>query len=153
VGYTETDPYCRTHLGRTLPNAKGLKDHREATARVLRRLKVSLFVTSPPCMEHSSAHTKRRGGRSETGSWYAKCADEAIKAGVDHIIVECTTGVQERNGCAHSPLEGLISALQLQGCKARTMCTRLKSTHRRFAVRTTGSWLRCITHDSTWLPH
>jgi site-specific DNA-cytosine methylase len=112
VGYTETDPYCRTHLGRTFPHAKGLRDHREATARVLRRLKVNLFVTSPPCMEHSSAHTKRRGGRSETGSWYAKCADEAIKAGVAHIIVECTTGVQERNGCAHSPLEGLISALQ-----------------------------------------
>jgi hypothetical protein len=80
----------------------------------VRRLKVNLFVTSPPCVEHSSAHTKRRGGRSETGSWYAKCADEAIKAGVRvaHIIVECTTGVQEHNGCAHSPLEGLISALQ-----------------------------------------
>jgi hypothetical protein len=112
VGYTETDPYCRTHLGRTFPNAKGLKDHREATARVLRRLKVNLFVTSPPCMEHSSAHTKRMGGRSETGGWYAKCADEAIKAGVEHIIVECTTGVQERNGCTHSPLEGLVNALQ-----------------------------------------
>ena len=113
VGYTETDPYCRTHLGRTFPNAKGLKDHREATARVLRQLKVNLFVTSPPCMEHSSAHTKRRGGRSETGSWYAKCADEAIKARVPHIIVECTIGVQERNGCNHSPLEGLVNALQI----------------------------------------
>ena len=113
VGYTETDPYCRTHLGRTFPNAKGLKDHRAATARVLRQLKVNLFVTSPPCMEHSSAHTKRRGGRSETGSWYAKCADEAIKARVPHIIVECTIGVQERNGCNHSPLEGLVNALQI----------------------------------------
>ena len=111
VGYTETDPYCRTHLGRVFPNAKGLRDHREATARVLRILKVNLFVTSPPCMEHSQAHRKRKGGRSETGSWYAGCADEAIKAGVDHIIVECTVGVQERNGCAQSPLEILTGRL------------------------------------------
>jgi hypothetical protein len=28
VGYTKTDPYCRIHLGRIFPNAKGLRDHR-----------------------------------------------------------------------------------------------------------------------------
>ncbi len=45
VGYTETDPYCRTHLGRTFPNAKGLKDHREARATARVNREVSLTPT------------------------------------------------------------------------------------------------------------
>ena len=112
VVYAETDPWCRAHLARVFPQAKALNDHRQITARVLRHYRVNLFACGPPCPNHSIANPHRRGGTEGTGRYYADCASAAIEARVHHILVECTPGVNERNGCETSPLDQLQERLR-----------------------------------------
>ena len=112
VVYAESDPWCRAHLARVFPGAKALHDHRQVSARVLKHYRINVFACGPPCPNHSVANPRRQGGSEGTGRYYAECATAAIEARVPHILVECTPGVGERNGCDSSPLDQLRAKLE-----------------------------------------